>query len=85
MAKPKVQVLVKIRTSTIMDVYTNEIKKSVSDVLSIEGVLCADCIAGRISTIIDPRYDIQEIADEIKILLMSDVPDIFQDKASKAD
>lgn len=79
MAKPKVKVMVNVRSNIIADVYTDNIDEAISEILSIEGVSSASVIVGRISVITDPRYDINEIAEEIKELLLSEVPDVFKE------
>lgn len=80
MAKPKQAVLVDIIFNGIVDVWTDDRKKALRDILSIEGVATAQDVSdGCISLTIDKRYDTIEVADEIRELLSAEVPDIFKE------
>jgi hypothetical protein len=51
----------------------------ISDILSIEGVLtCSTINAPPLRVMVDPRYNTQEVAEEIETLLTADIPDVFK-------
>jgi hypothetical protein len=80
MAKLKQETLVEEYQDSI-SVWTNEPLKEVETISNIEGVDTA-LIAGGTNPIyvyVDPRYSVAEIADEIRVLLTADVPDIFKE------
>ena len=78
MAKPKVDVLVKVFASHAIEVWaspkdTDEIKLGggITEIFkSVNGTLI----------ICDPRYDTEEIAQEIRDLLSAKVPDVFKEE-----
>jgi hypothetical protein len=62
-----------------INIWLNKPTEVISDVLSIEGVLtCRASSGGPLRVMVDPRYDIQEVAEEIETLLKADVPDVFK-------
>lgn len=80
MAKPKQSVIVKTRNGNGIDVWVDRPAKAIEAILKVEGVSLALIPNGsNIFIWIDPRYDEEEIADEIRILLSSEVPSVFMD------
>lgn len=80
MAKPKVKVLVKESGSTFLEVYCDDPRQAIQDIMSIEGIL--DIYYSQLGCIAvgcDPRYDRAEIAQEIKDLLTAEVPAAFME------
>lgn len=82
MAKPKVSVLVQeMPAPNCLSVYCDDLQGVVADINSIEGVASVTCFAFTkfLSVVCDPRYDRAEIAQEIRDLLTSEVPEVFRD------
>lgn len=81
MAKPKQEVMVvEHPTSGLLVAYVDNAPKWVSDVMSIEGIRKV-FVDGktRLDIFIDPRYDLSELAEEVKSLLMAEVPVEFRE------
>lgn len=79
MAKPKEAVKV-IVISTFLEVYVNDAAKWFDDVMSIEGVRRV-LLEGKVemTVFVDPRYDSDEVATEVRDLLTREVPQVFED------
>lgn len=82
MAKPKVKILVECDdNSRHIKVYCDNPTEAVWELKNIEGIqqviysLSFPCI----SVWCDPRYDREEIAQEIRDLLTAEVPDAFRE------
>ena len=80
MANPKVAHSV-ITHKRHIEVYTDDLESSVIEIGGIGGVVVVLLLASisMISVSVDPRYDIEEIAQEIRDLLAAEVPDIFRE------
>jgi hypothetical protein len=81
MAKPKQKTLIKVLPPDNITVWTDEPTKELKEINAIEGVDYVNLIGGEnpIYIKIDPRYDLKEIAAEIKDLLKAEVPDVFKE------
>lgn len=84
MAKPKVKVLVNVTKDPVLpiEVWVNDLHQATVDIVDIEGVRGVSYMFDSlpIRVMIDKRYDVKEIADEIYVLLTAEVPDIFKEK-----
>lgn len=82
MAKPKQKVLVEVTSRIIPEpiaVWVDNPGEALQDILGIEGILQGRAvIGGPIRVTVDPRYDTEEIAGEIRELLNAEVPDVFR-------
>ena len=81
MAKPKQAHSVIVLPKGGIHVWTDDPKRAAFEIENVEGV--AQALArsiGLISVYLDPRYDTDEVAEEIRILLASEVPDIFREE-----
>jgi hypothetical protein len=81
-ATKKQDILVKITANPIeqIKVWIDKPSESITDVLSIEGVsTCRASAGGPLYIMVDPRYDVREVAGEIEALLTAEVPDIFKE------
>lgn len=80
MATIKQKTMVKT-VATGCTVWTSFPEKAVFEIKEIEGVEQVFLINGTnpLSVYVDPRYDIQEVAQEIEVLLASEVPDVFKE------
>jgi len=80
MAKQKQSVLIKSSTDTDrFVVWIDEAERWKDEIKSTEGVCYVMAQDTRIDVFIDPRYSKDEIAKEIKQLLIADVPKIFKE------
>ena len=80
MAKPKQATLIRAYTSNRITVWTNEVSRVIEEISEVEGINLV--VSGNGSAIFlytDPRYDVDEIADEIRLLLSSEVPSVFRE------
>lgn len=78
MAKPKQRVLVKIHLPCYIHVWIDEPAKKLQEIMALQGIAHVNII-GNTSPIlitIDPRYNINEIASEIRDLLVTEGPNI---------
>lgn len=84
MAKPKIKVLVEVIKNPVepIRIWIDNAKAHLSDIASVEGVsnIWHDK-QNSIKIMIDKRYDVDEIAQELRELLTAEVPDIFRDKS----
>ena len=82
MAKPKQDILVQELPNRNINIYIDNPEKEVNDIKAIEGVSDAYTILGTspIFASVDPRYDKSEVAQEIRELLLGDVPDVFREE-----
>jgi hypothetical protein len=81
MAQKKQDILVLIVSNQVepINIWLDKPTEVISDILSVEGVkTCSASSGGPLRVMVDPRYDIQEVAEEIETLLKADVPDIFK-------
>jgi hypothetical protein len=81
MAQKKIGVLIKVTLNPTepINVWVDNPTENVYDILSIEGVTnCRIGVSGPLYIMVDPRYDVQEVADEIKTLLTASVPEVFK-------
>lgn len=83
MAKPKKLVKIECATSFSLNVYITNAPIFTEDVLDVEGVSGVFLEHAQDNLLylrVDPRYDIQEVSDEIEALLLSliKVPDVFK-------
>ncbi len=71
MATQKVGDLVKVWASGSIDIYTNEPGKEITGIEKIEGISSIMLFPSGNPTIVyvDPRYSVDEVADEIRTLL----------------
>ncbi len=74
MARQKVGNLVKVWASGSIDIYTNEPGKEIVGIEEIEGISNIMLFPSSNPTIVyvDPRYSVDEIANEIRTLLAND-------------
>ncbi len=79
MAKPKVKNLVEVITCKAIRVYCNNPSLVLEEIGRIEGVSSVLLFDKMISALIDPRYDVGEVAQEIRDLLEQDVPEVFRE------
>lgn len=77
MAKPKQKVLVKIFAKSSLEVWASSV--NIDEISSIEGILEVHKRTNNAFVVCDPRYDIKEIAQEVRDLLLAEVPDVFRD------
>lgn len=80
MATKKQETIIKTSTDG-MCIWTSFPEKVISEIREVEGVEQVFLINGvnPLFVYTDPRYDIQEISQEIEALLASEVPDVFKD------
>lgn len=80
--KKKIDVLVEVKRNPVepITVWMDNPKRGLVDILSIEGV-CKGRInsLGEITIMVDPRYDVIDLADEIRSLLTAKIPDVFRE------
>ncbi len=84
MAKPKQKVLVDIMVNLFepIRVWIDNPGDALRDISTIEGIVrCRVCTDGPIRIMVDPRYDTQEIAQEIRDLLAAEVPEVFKEES----
>lgn len=82
MAKPKKSVLVKVIGNPVepIEVWINNASLHLSDIASIEGVRNVYLDGEtKVKVTIDARYNIDEIAQELRELLAAEVSDIFKE------
>ncbi len=80
MAKPKQDDLVRVLPNNSIHVYTNEPEREATRIVKIEGVINVSFgTKNPISVYVDPRYDKEEVAQEIEELLVDSVPDVFRE------
>ena len=82
MAKPKTNLIINPHHNVgLIDIWCDNPTEVLREISQIEGVVNVAYFkhGGNISAYIDPRYDIDEIAQEIKDLLSSEIPDVFKD------
>lgn len=80
MAKPKQANLVKVLPKDTILVWTDDPRSMLFDIENIEGVNYVQfSLRNPIGVYVDPRYDTGEVAEEIRILLASEVPEIFRE------
>lgn len=79
MAEQKQKVLVRIMADALLYVWCDNAANQIADMLSIEGVelVFASNSGGLLEVFTDPRYDLSELAIEIKELLLAEVPEDF--------
>ncbi len=76
MAKQKREILV-CELLICINIWIDEPEKALEDINRIEGVSNAFFSVGNVIHVyVDPRYDKADVADEIRELLASDVPDV---------
>ncbi len=76
MAKPMTEIIVTVHTYNLISVWPDDIEETCRTIESIEGVLEAIPVSP-ILVKPDKRYDLNEIANEIKELLTAKVPEAF--------
>ncbi len=86
MAKLKREVVIEASLAStntsggILRVWCNNSERYLAEIMEIEGIASAHLNTNdSLSVVTDPRYDQKEIADEIKSLLTSKVPDVFKE------
>lgn len=81
MAKPKVEVIVNIIRVDLIEVFCSDRDNVVVEIAGIEGIIHVSHLAGAgcIHILTDPRYDINELRDEIYQLLTASIPDVFRE------
>lgn len=83
MAKPKVKIIVEVILDAVypIKIFCDDPAKVSKEISEIEGVLQILLIdsKGPIRCAVEPRYDINEVAEEIKTLLLAEVPDVFKE------
>ena len=80
MAERKQEHLVKLTLSGTIHVWTTNPTDICGEIQEIEGVLSTMMITGNpIFANVDPRYRGSDVAEEIRVLLASEVPDVFMD------
>lgn len=82
MATKKCDVLVKVVANPVqpINVWIDKPTEAATEIMSIEGVTaCEVSVNGPLYIMVDPRYDAQEVAGEIRMLLTAEVPDIFKE------
>ncbi len=77
MAKPKQEVLVEVFAKSSLEVWASSV--NVDEISSIEGILEVHKRTNNAFVTCDPRYDIEEIAQEVRDLLLAEVPDVFKE------
>ena len=81
MAKPKQANLVKVIPPHTVHVWTDDPRTRLFDIENIEGVNeVMLALHNPIYAFVDPRYDIDEVAEEIRTLLASEVPESFREE-----
>ena len=81
MAKPKVNVIVEVLPAKIIRVWVSAPERVAPEIQAIEGTARVYVYPdGVIHVSVDPRYDIEEVPSEIRVLLDSEVPDIFREE-----
>ncbi len=81
MAKPKVKFLVNVLPSKTIEIWVSEPEIAFLKIRVIEGVSQVNLYPDRaMHAFADPRYDIEEVAEEIRTLLSSEAPDIFREE-----
>jgi hypothetical protein len=71
-------VIVKALENHNVHIYIDNPEDAVRDIVGIKGVIYA--LPGNpVWVKVDPRYDVQEVADEIEALLTAEVPDVFDE------
>jgi hypothetical protein len=80
MAKPKHKFLVKEHEFSIT-VWTDNLVSDFAEIKTIEGTDTVLILNGKnpINIYVDPRYDLKEIAEEIRELLTARIPDVFRE------
>ena len=79
MAKPKQEHLVEVTLSGTIHIWTNDPRGVHGEIAESEGVLSAVMVSGNpIFVYVDPRYSKNDIAEEIRTLLASEVPSVFK-------
>lgn len=77
MAKPQKEYHVEVMLkSKVISIWCD--KRHWNDLTIIEGIEQAFSMNNRLDLYIDPRYSIDEIANEIEELLSAQVPDVFK-------
>lgn len=79
MAKPKQKYLVEVYHGTWIHVHCDNPEITKHEIEQIEGVEWVDPLNKVLSVWVDPRYDAQEVAQEIRELLSSEVPEVFNE------
>lgn len=83
MAKPKTNLVIKVsELSGYIDVWCIDTQSVIGEISRIEGVVKVYIMVhdGHLSVSTSPLYDVNEIAQEIKELLSSEVPDVFKEE-----
>lgn len=81
MAKPKYDVIiVKSPVTGVLRIYCSNHAQQASEIKSIEGVNLVSIYDDCLSTYVDPRYDLDEVAAEIENMLTPvEIPEAFLD------
>lgn len=82
MAKPEPSILVEIRNNPLwpIRIWLDDAKLHLTDIVSVKGVYRIFPEGEtRISVMIDRRYKVNEVADELRELLGAEVPDVFRE------
>ncbi len=82
MAKPKQDNVVRVYEEVnIVHVWTDDPERMAREIGVTEGVTKAFANANDfIEVYVNIRYDVEEVAEEIRILLASEVPDVFREE-----
>lgn len=81
MAKPKVDYIVKVSIAIpeMIQVWCGNLSQAAMEIGQIEGITSVSILFNeRIEAMTDPRYDVNEIAQEIRDLLGAEVPQLFK-------
>lgn len=80
MAKRKKAVHVEVTMHSVIVVTCDDMKMATKEIGLVEGVGWVDFLdkINFIHVHVDPRYDAQEVAAEIELLLSAEVPDVFR-------
>ena len=80
MAKPKRELIVKEIPDNTIHIYCDNPEKVMAEIREIEGVNIVFLTSTLpVNVKIDPRYDLGEIAEEIRELLSAEVPAVFRE------
>ncbi len=79
--KDKVTVVILHQNFPHFLVWVDWAPRHTKDVENIEGVASTFILSeNSMSVLVDPRYDTTEVAEEVKQLLLADVPDVFKEE-----
>lgn len=82
MATKKMSVSVQVKEGQAFPIriWVSDPEQHLADCESVEGVAMVNYLSGGpIFIIVDPHYDVQEVAAELEELLTAEVPDVFRE------